>query len=103
MGVPLTTVKAMRSSARRGMLSGAGVLAAMVLLTAAAHAQTRGVTDEQRRQEIFKDGAEGAGQRSQSLSATTNRQQQLLGYQLRKAKRFNRQNTCRSNGLPKDC
>jgi hypothetical protein len=79
----------------------------LLLATAAApvasHAQTSGLTDEQRRQEIFKDAAQGSAQRSQSLSTTTNRQQQLLGYQLRKAKRVNRQAQCRSNGLPKDC
>jgi hypothetical protein len=94
----MTTVKAARSCAGLGILA-----SGLLLLATATHAQTNGVTDEQRRQEIFRDSAQGAQQRTQSMNATTNRQQQLLGYQLRKAKRVNRQNTCRSNGLPKDC
>jgi hypothetical protein len=99
----LTTTDATRSPVRLGMLAAAMTLATAILLPAAAYAQTRGVTDEERREQVFRNGEQAADQRTQSQRSITGGQQERLGYQIRRAKRANRQMQCRSNGLPKDC
>ena len=99
----MTTTDATRSTVRLGMLASAMTLAATILLPAAGHAQTRGVTDEERREQVFRNGEQGADQRTQSQRSITGGQQERLGYQIRRAKRSNRQMQCRSAGLPKDC
>jgi hypothetical protein len=99
----LTTTDATRSPVRLGMLAAALTLAAAILLPAAGYAQTRGVTDEERREQVFRNGEQAADQRTQSQRSITGGQQERLGYQIRRAKRANRQMQCRSNGLPKDC
>jgi uncharacterized protein HemX len=100
----LTTTEATRSPVRLGTLAVAMALAGAILLPAAGYAQTRGgQTDEERREEVFRNGEQAADQRTQSQRSITGGQQERLGYQIRRAKRANRQMQCRSAGLPKDC
>jgi hypothetical protein len=102
--VHLTTTDATRLPVRLGILAGATAFAATLLLTAAGHAQPRSsLTEEQRRDEVFRNGEQGADQRTRSQKSIADGQQQRLNYQIRRAKRANRQSQCRSNGLPKDC
>jgi hypothetical protein len=100
----LTTTDATKLSVRLGLLAVATAFAATLLLTGAGHAQIRSnLTEEQRRDEVFRNAEQGADQRTRSQKSIANGQQERLNYQIRRAKRANRQSQCRSNGLPKDC
>jgi hypothetical protein len=71
-----------------------GAIAAM----SAAHAQSS-QRDLELREQQLQNSAAGAQQRTQQIQTTTARQQQLLGYQVRRAKRTNLKQKCQLAGL----